>query len=60
MDRLLSFVAGQVDMTSQLFLQAPLLKGAQSQDPQATCVLVAVKRQPQCDDEPGDAAVRQP
>jgi len=37
---ILSFVAGQVDMTSPYFLQAPLLKDVQSQDPQATCVLV--------------------
>lgn len=36
----LAFLAGQVDMTSPYFLQAPMIRDIRAQAPQATCALV--------------------
>lgn len=36
----LAFLAGQVDMTSPYFLQAPMIRDVRAQAPQATCALV--------------------
>lgn len=36
----LAFLAGQVDMTSPYFLQAPVIRDVRAQDPQAICALV--------------------
>ena len=37
---MLSFIAGQVDMTSPYFLQAPVIRDIRAQSPKATCALV--------------------